>query len=256
MDTARFKFGILLLGLAFSSQFSSFAYAARGGSSGGGGFSSSLGGGGVAIGINMGIVNADQPAMNEIIKRANTGSNGPVSTGQMHTAYEIAPFLTYRLSDSIVAMQLRPSYFYQNEGGSGENGSYEMSVTGWTIFPMMRLYPLENEGMKFYMQFGLGYGRMNGEINEGAGNQVRFESGAFGTIVGLGAEFCFTANHCLNFEGDYRYLSLERSRVTKSSGTMTDLTQYGKGKELEMDGADMAVRMGGLMYLAGYTYWF
>jgi hypothetical protein len=230
---------------------------ARGGF--GGGSSSGGGGGGAggwSIGINGGIINADQPAMNEIIKRANSGTHGPVSTSQMTTAYDVEPFITYRVDGSVFALQLRPGYFYENEGGSGKNGSYEMSVTGWTIFPILRLYPLENEYMKFYLQFGLGYGRMNGEINEGAGNQVQFAAGAFGTVVGLGSEFCFTPNHCVNIEGDYRYLNFERSKVTKSSGTLPDLTAYGKDHELEMDDNDMAVRMGGLEFLAGYTFYF
>lgn len=214
-------------------------------------------GGGWAIGFQAGTVNSSQNQMNEIIRRANTGTNGPVSTGQMNSAYEFAPFMTYRFDASIFAIHLRPSYFYQVEEGKGANGSYDMSVKGWTVFPMLRLYPLENEFMKFYMQFGLGYGSMTGEINEGAGNQVVFESGAFGTVLGLGAEFCFTGgNHCINFEGDYRYLSFERSLVKKSSGALPDLSSYGKGNELEMDGADLSVRMGGLMFLAGYTYWF
>lgn len=219
-------------------------------------FAAMGGQGGWSLGMYAGIVNSSQEQMNEIIKRANTGVNGPVSTSQMNSAYEAAPFLQYRFGGTIYAVQFRPSFFYQKEDGSGDNGSYGMSVTGYTVFPMLRLYPLENDLMKFYMQFGLGYGRVNGEINEGAGNSVKFASGSFGTVVGLGAEFCFNANHCLNLEGDYRYLNFERNIVTSSSGTLPNLTNSTKGQEVEMDGSDLSVRMGGLMFLAGYTMWF
>jgi hypothetical protein len=238
---------LILIATALSSS-PAFAY----GSGGGGGGS----GGGWSIGLDLGLVNASQDSMNEIIKRANTGTNGPVSTSQMNSAYEFAPFITYRYTGTIFAVQLRPSIFYQSETGSGDNGAYDFSVQGWTLFPMLRLYPLESDIMKFYMQFGLGYGRMTGKISEGAGNSVTFESGAFGSVVGLGAEFCFTPNHCMNLESDYRYLTFERSKVTASSGTLPDLTQYSKNDEIEMDGSDLSVRMGGLMFMFGYTYWF
>lgn len=219
-------------------------------------FAQGLAGGAWAIGFSGGVVSSSQNDMNDLIKRNNTGDDGPISTGQMTSAYELAPFMTYRFDSTIFAFQLRPSYFYQSEDGSGDEGSYEMAVTGWTVFPLLRLYPLENESMKFYMQFGLGYGRMMGEINEGAGNNVKFESGSFGTVVGMGAEFCFTVNHCINLEGDYRYLNFERSLVMKSSGTFEHLTSYDKGAEIEMDDRDLTVRMGGLMFMGGYTYWF
>ncbi len=216
-------------------------------------FAAQGGQGGWSLGAFLGLVNSSQDQMNEVIKRANTGANGPVSTNQMNSAYELAPFLQYRYSGTMFAVQFRPSYFYQKEDGHGSNGSYGMSVTGFTLFPMLRLYPLESDIMKFYMQIGLGYGRVNGEINEGAGNSVKFASGAFGTVVGMGAEFCFNPSHCLNLEGDYRYLQFERNLVSTSTGTLPDLTNTTKGQEVEMDGSDLSVRMGGLMFMAGYT---
>lgn len=216
-------------------------------------WAASGGQGGWSLGMFLGLVNSSQDQMNEIIKRSNTGVNGPVSTSQLSSAYEAAPFLQYRFSGTMFAIQFRPSYFYQKEDGSGSNGSYGMSVTGFTLFPMLRLYPLENDLMKFYMQFGLGYGRVNGEINQGSGNSVKFASGSFGTLFGMGAEFCFTPDHCLNLEGDYRYLSFERNVVTSSSGAAGELSNNTKGQEVEMDNSDLSVRMGGLMFLAGYT---
>ncbi len=212
-----------------------------------------MSGGNYSLGINIGIVNSSQTQMNELIKTANAGANGPVSTGQLNQAYEAAPFIGYRFSGTIFAMQFRPSYFYQKEDGTGTDGGYSYSVTGFTAFPILRLYPLENDFMKFYMQFGLGYGQMKGEINEGAGNSVKFGGGAFGTTFGLGAEFCFSPNHCLQLEGDYRYLSFERNVVDSSSGSGGGLSQFGKGQEIEVNGSDLSVRMGGLMFLMGYT---
>ena len=86
-----------------------------------------------------------------------------------------------------------------------------------------------------------------------------FTAGGFGSLIGLGAEFCVTPSSCFNFEGNYRYLVFDRNIVTGSAGAFANsgsLSQYGKGQELEMNNSDVATRMSGLMFLAGYTYWF
>lgn len=212
--------------------------------------------GGHAIGMELGVVSSEQTQMNELIKRANTREGG-ISTGELNSAYELGVHYMYRFSGSIYALQVRPSFFYQSEDGTGASGTFKYALQGYTVFPMLRLYPMENSFMKFFMQFGLGFGHLSGEIQEGT-SEVEFEGNAFGTLLGMGAEFCMTVNHCLSLEGDYRYLSFERNLVTKSTGTFaTDsLTSYGKGNELELDNADLSTKMGGLMFMAGYTYWF
>ena len=211
---------------------------------------------GHSIGFNLGLVNASQNQMNDLIKRANTREGG-ISTGEMNSAYELQGFYMYRFGNPLYAIQLRPSYFYQVEEGSGSSGDFNYSLTGFTIFPILRLYPLENEYMKFYMQLGVGYGQIYGTIEEGSA-KVEFSGGAFGTMVGLGSEFCLNANHCLSLEGNYRYLSHQRFGVDSSEGTFAadSLSQYGKGQELEMDQSDVSARMGGIIFMAGYTMWF
>jgi opacity protein-like surface antigen len=109
--------------------------------------------------------------------------------------------------------------------------------------------------MKFFMQIGLGYGRINGDIKEGDGNEVKFAGGAFGTILGMGAQFCFYPEHCISLEGDYRYLTIDRFIVTDSSGT-TGLSQQTKDMEVELNNADVSARLGGLVFMFGYAYWF
>ncbi len=236
-------------------------HAATGSSSHGsssGGAVAGLGGYG-AIGFYGGIVNSTQDDLNTMQSRANINQGG-ITTGQLTQAYEFGPFYQYRFDGTIYALHIRPTYFYARQDGSGSAGSYTYGVTGYTIFPMLKLYPLENNFMKFYMQLGLGYGSANGMITEGAGNHVDFTSGGFGTEVGLGAELCLTSSQCISAEGNYRYLNFNRSVVTKSSGTFNasngSLTQYGKGQELELDNSDLAIRMGGLMFMFGYYLYF
>jgi opacity protein-like surface antigen len=231
--------------------FSGSAFAAYGGG----------GGGGYSLGINLGIVNSSQSQMNEMIKRANS-SEGGISTSALNQAYEAALFFMYRFSGTMYAIQLRPSYYYQQENGSGAGGAYKYGVKGYTVFPIFRLYPLENEFMKFYLQIGLGYGRVNGSIIENSKTSgaasVDFSGGAFGSLTGLGAEFCLTANHCFSLEANYRYLTFDRLLADSSSGTFASnsLSQYGANQEVELDGEDLSVRMGGLIFMEGYTYWF
>lgn len=211
---------------------------------------------GHAIGFNLGTVSATQNQMNDLIKRANAREGG-ISTGEMNSAYEVQAFYMYRFSNPLYALQIRPSYFYQVEEGSGASGGFNYSLTGFTVFPMLRLYPLENEFMKFYMQVGVGYGMINGEIQEGAA-KVEFSGGAFGSVAGMGAEFCFNPSNCVSLEGNYRYLSFQRFSADSSTGTFAadSLTQYSEGSEIEMDNSDLSARMGGLIFMCGYTMWF
>jgi hypothetical protein len=220
----------------------------RGGLSGMGGWG--------AVGLYGGIVNTSQGDLNMLQQRANTASS--ISTGQLNQAYELAAFYQYRISGTMYAFHVRPSYFYERQDGSGAAGAYTYGVTGWTVFPMLRMYPLESDFMKMYIQFGLGYGSANGMITEGQGNDVKFSGSAFGTNIGLGAEFCLTNEHCFALEGNYRYMSMDRNIVSSSNGSFAanSLSQYGKGQELELDGNDLSVKMGGLMFLAGYMFYF
>jgi hypothetical protein len=222
---------------------------ARGGGGGGGG-------GSVQLGIGGGLTSSTQDHMNTLISRANTRIGG-ITTGSMNSAYEFVTQIGYRYSGSMIALMFRPSYFYQVAKGSGSGGSYNYGVQGYTLFPMLRLYPLENDFMKFYMHFGLGFGQANGSIEE-ATAKAEFSGNAFGTILGLGSEFCFLGGaHCAFVEGNYRYLTMERNIGTSYTGTFASNSITGsKGGEIEMDNADFQTRMGGVQFLLGYAFYF
>lgn len=214
------------------------------------------GGGEIAIGFNGGTVSSRQEHLNTLVQRANTRDGG-ISASDLDGAYEAALFFMYRFSGSIYALMLRPSYFYAVEKGTGGSGTYKYGVTGFTIFPTFRIYPLENDFMRFFMQIGLGYGRANTDVQEGTAS-VKGVGGAFGTALGLGSEFCITPAHCITVEGNYRYLNIERNIATQSSGTFAgnSLSQATKDREIEMDSTDVAVRMSGMQFLFGYAMYF
>ena len=69
----------------------------------------------------------------------------------------------------------------------------------------------------------------------------------------MGAEFCFTPDHCLNLEGDYRYLSFERNIVTNSTGAAGGVRNNTKGPKGGQDKLDLNVRLGGVIFLGGDT---
>jgi hypothetical protein len=226
-------------------------------SGGGGGLDGSW-----SLGLYGGIQNASQDGLNELQSRANTREGG-ITTSALNQAWEVAPALTYRYSGTIYAVQLRPSYFYERQDGHAASGSFTYGVTGFTIFPILRLYPLENDFMKFYMQFGLGYGQVHGMVNEGLSSgtdrHVEFGSGAFGSLIGMGAEFQMTDSQSLAFEVDYRYLDFIRNVASSSTGTgfgSGSLSQSGKGQEVELAGNDLDIKMSGLMFMAGYIFYF
>lgn len=247
---------IFLATFAFSSSITlTQAWAARGGFGGGG-----AGGGSHSIGFTAGLINANQDNMNTLISRANTREGG-ISTSQMNQAYEAGLFYGYRFSGTPFGLQLRPSFFYQVSKGTGASGNHNYSLTGFTFFPIGRLYPLENEFMKVYLQFGLGYGRLNGSIEEGTA-KVDFAGGAYGTLLGLGSEFCFSPSHCMVAEGSFRYLTMERNISSSSTGTFSSdtarpsLSQSAQNREVELDSDDFATKMSGLMFMAGYAFYF
>lgn len=228
----------------------------------GGGFS--LGGGEMQFGILGGVTNASQDQMNTLITRANARtSEGPISTPAMNSAYELALQLGYRFSGTMFVGILRPSYFYQKANGSSSIGAgdYNYGVTGFTLFPILRMIPLENEFLKFFFQFGLGYGRAETSIQEGA-NNLSATGDAFGTTLGLGTEFCITASQCVSVEANYRYLFMERNIASSASGSTwggsagNSLSRHSQNQEVELDNDDLAIKMGGLQFLAGYVIHF
>lgn len=213
-----------------------------------------LGGGGTgdwSIGFNGGFINADQKDLNKEIDAIDTGAKN------FGNAYEVNGHITYRLSGGTTAVSLRPSYFFHPEESGG--GS-KFNLSGFTIFPMLKWYMLEDQTIKFYSQYGIGYGHLSGEVEEAGGLSAKFDGGSLGYMAGLGAEFCFAASHCINVEGSVRFLSVDRLTVSNSnagagSGT-SKITQSGKGQELEIDGRDLSATMSGVLGMVGYILYF
>ena len=154
----------------------------------------------------------------------------------------------------------RPSYFWQSSEGTGSDGSYKYGMTGFALTPTFRLYPLENEFMRFFFQVGVNYGKLYGSITEGSFS-TEFSGGSFGYSAGLGVELCFTSAHCMTLEGNLRGLAAERVLVTAISGTAATSTAgidsgMAVGKELEMDGRDVKLSGSGIVALIGYSMHF
>lgn len=216
--------------------------------------------GGWSIGADIGIINSSQTDMNTLISRANTRASG-ISASQLGNAWEGGGYISYRLSGSMLALQFRPSYFYQSTDGRGGGQSYEYSLNGFTAFPIFRFYMLEDKSMAFYSQVGIGFGFITGKIKEGSA-EVKFSGNDMGYLGGLGAEFCFFGgNHCFSVEGNIRILTMERVEADSVSGTFSSgppasLSQAQRGKEVELDDADLGVSMSGIQGLVGYIYYF
>lgn len=236
---------LLLIAVTFTTPS---AQAARGGGG--------LGGGSIELGFLGGVTNSSQDALNLLQARANTRAGG-ISTPALNSAYEAALQFGYRFQGTIFQMIVRPSYFYEKASGGNSTGDYSYGVTGMTLFPILRMYPLENEFMKFFLQFGLGYGRATTTITEQSANLTATGS-SFGTLAGMGAKFCFNDSHCVSLEGNYRYMSIERNIVDDTSGTWASnsVSQAIKDHELEIDSDDAFVRMGGMQFLVGYIMQF
>ena len=174
-------------------------------------------------------------------------SLGTAGTKNFTSGYEFMADYQYRFSSSMFAMKFRPSMYSNTASGGG----VDMKLNGTTFFAMLRMYPLENSFMKFFLQTGVGIASMAGEITQG-GSNVAFKGDSFGVLGGMGAEFCFTGNHCLVVEGNYRYLPIPRNTVTSSSGTVSNLSYGGNGSELEFNNNDVSTSLSGLQGVLAY----
>ena len=209
------------------------------------------GSGGHSMEFGLGLLTAGQDDINTLIKTARSSATAS-STSDMGSAYELFAQYQYRFSSTMFAIAFRPSYITQGTTGSGSDGSYDYKLSGFTLFPLFRLYPLENSFIKFYMQTGLGYGRMSGSIAQGA-TSIDFAGSAFGAIGGLGVDFCFTPSHCLSIEGNLRYLPIERNLATSATGSVAGLSQSTNGQEVEIGGGDLKTTMSGIQGSVAYT---
>jgi hypothetical protein len=225
----------------------STSFAARKG--GGSGFFS----GEHSLGLGFASVNAGQDDLNKAIDDANAQTSGGISTKNLASGYEFFANWIIRFERSMFGIVIRPGYFTQNTTGSGNNQSFDYKLSGITFFPTLRMTPLENDFIKFFMQVGLGYGSLDADI-QAAGQSLKFNGSAFGAMAGLGADFCFTPSHCLTVEGNVRYLPIERNSA--SSGCTTSIpgmSQCGRGQEVERSGKDLQTTLSGVMGVLAYT---
>lgn len=208
-------------------------------------------GGALSAGLGIAISTADQTGIDGLIRAAKVASNSSAST--MGTATEYVGYLTFRFSNDLIALQLRPSLFTQSTSGAGTDGTHNYTLSGYSIFPIIRFIPLSNDIIDFYLQVGLGYAQLNGSIENGPA-RAKFSGSGFGTQMGLGAEFCFVPSHCLNIEGNYRYLPISRNIVSSGSGLPSGLSQATADRELEdSNGMDVATTLSGVSGMISYT---
>lgn len=209
-------------------------------------------GGSLSFGLGIATTSATQDGMNDIIQIAKATEGATVST--MSSGLEYVGHATFRFSNGVVALQLRPSYFTQEESGTGTQGNYSYSLSGLAVFPLIRIIPLSNDFIDFYMQGGLGYANLSGTIKNGP-NTVDFTGGNFGAQIGIGADFCFLPDHCFGAEGNFRYLPIPRNIVSSASGAVpAGLSQAARDQELEAFGSDVATKLTGITGILMYTY--
>jgi hypothetical protein len=210
-------------------------------------------GGNMSVGVGLSTVSAGQDDMNGAIDDAvAAGAN----TKNLGSAWEFYANWSYRFSGTMYAFIFRPSYFTQTAEGSGAGGNYDYKLTGFTVMPIFRIYPLENSFIKFFMQTGLGYGSLSGAITAGAKN-LDFKGSAFGAMGGVGVDFCFTPSHCLTVEGNLRYMPIERNLTSggncAAGGDIPGISQCGGSSEVERNNSDLKTTMSGVQGLIGYT---
>jgi opacity protein-like surface antigen len=199
-----------------------------------------------SLGIGLAIMSPNQSDVNSWVDSLSL-----TGTKNLASAYEGMIDYEYRINMTIFSMMFRPSYFTQQASGGG----VESKLTGMTIFPMLRLYPLENAFIKFFMQIGLGYGQLKTELsNSNTGGSGSFDGSAFGAMAGLGAQFCFTESHCMNIEGNMRYLPIERNTGSASGSLGGTITQT--AGELELNSKDLGTTLSGIQGIIGYKLLF
>lgn len=209
-------------------------------------------GGSLSFGLGYSFSTAEQDGLNQVINNAKVANSA--TTSELSSATEYIGFATFTFSNNFVALQLRPTLFQQSESGNGTGGNYNYDLNGFTLFPLVRIIPLSNDIIDFFIQGGLGYGKLSGKITNGP-TEASFSGTDFGAQVGLGANFCFWPEHCFGVEGNYRYLPIQRNIITSSNGVVSNnITQVANGSELEVSGNDVETKLTGISGILTYTY--
>ncbi len=218
-----------------------------------GGGSKALKGGLLSLGIGISFGSIEQAGLNESIKLSK--ANSAATTDEFKSATEYLAYVTYRLATAPLAVQFRPSIYTQSTHGTGLGGNYDYDLNGYTVFPIVRFIALSNDIIDFYLQGGLGYANIEGSITN-AFTRVGFKGSAFGTQLGIGADFCFFPEHCVGVEGSYRYLPIDRNIVTSSSGGLPNgVTNATPNRELENSSFDdIATSLSGVSGIVSYSF--
>lgn len=213
--------------------------------------------GGFSFGGMLGLASTGgQTDINAMIGDANTGADGPISTGELTSGMEYIAHASYRFSGSMVEWQFRPSYFTASSTGTGTGGvDYNYEASGFTMFSVWRFVILESKIFKFFGNTGLGWAFVDGNVQENAYN-VKFKGNGMGVLGGLGAEFCFTASHCMVVEGNVRYLPIQRTIVKSSSAASSGNHSSPANGEYEYNNSDVGISLSGIVGTLGYTFRF
>lgn len=188
------------------------------------------------------------PTQNDV--NSWVSSHGLAGTKELGAGYELFFNYEFRFSSTMFALHFRPSYMSQSASGAG----IESGVSAITFFPMLRLYPLENDYIKFFFQTGIGVAKMDLKLSNSAnGGNGTYSATEFGAMAGLGASFCITESSCIGVEGNMRYLPM--NRLTGSGSPLAGNITQTDG-ELEQNNRDLAVTLSGIQGALTYQYAF
>lgn len=188
------------------------------------------------------------PSQNDV--NSWVSSHALAGTKELGAGYELFFNYEFRFSSTMFALHFRPSYMNQSASGAG----IESAITAITFFPMLRLYPLENDYIKFFFQTGIGVAKADLTLsNSNNGGSGTYSATEFGALAGLGASFCFTESSCVGVEGNMRYLPM--NRLTGNGTTLGGNITQTSG-ELEKGGTDLAVTLSGIQGALTYQYAF
>lgn len=207
-----------------------------------------------SFGPLAGKTGSEQDQVNTLIANANTEA-GSISTGDLNSAWEMGAFFQWKFD--YFAVQFRGSYFTQSEDGTSSAGdNYNYGVSGQTLGAVFKLYPLENNIMRVFFQTGAIWGSAELDIEE-KDLKVTADGSEIGYVIGAGAEMTFDA-HVIFAEVNFRYLDIERTQVSSSSGTPINgsFSQYGDNDELELANKDLGINLSGTVMSIGYAYRF
>ena len=99
----------------------------------------------------------------------------------------------------------------------------------------------------------MGYGRLSGS-SSGPNGSVDWSGGAFGAMVGMGAEFCFTDSHCLNLEKKLKIFTHRKKLGVFKIGTPSGFDTVTSDGELEKTLWMLKRLLSGLQGSIGYQF--